>query len=266
MIRRLSLIIAMLLVAFFLSISCAVSEPIPEATPEEAMVEQESLLLTEEVCNCFEELHTNAMDEIDLEIADLDGEIALIEEKATALMQITTQIDDAISILNEEVAKESLKTGMYWYFILPKEEYYMFLNKYFEISEFELRWLARTKEELWELTKRSIKIRDRETGVDGPPHTFEEKLERQYSDLISNKNAMIKAKEEAVEMLAAVLDKANDWGITEISSMVYLISGYGLGYNEQLCLGEWYYYEDSKTVEPKSSSASKLRDMIVAED
>jgi len=81
------------------------------------------------------------------------------------------------------------------------------------------------------------------------------------SEIIAN-NLM----EEADWLLFRVLSNKNDWDIKEISTNVYSVSGYGLGYSdEQLSYGEWYYYESPKTMEPRSSASKKLKDAITGE-
>ena len=85
--------------------------------------------------------------------------------------------------------------------------------------------------------------------------------------LISKKNDKQYAQEEAEQILINATTQDDTWKINEISKNVYSVSGYGLGYYEnQLSMGEWYYYEDSKTIEARSSASIKLGDVITAKD
>ena len=54
---------------------------------------------------------------------------------------------------------------------MPKEEFELYQNKYYELVEFYLRWDARTGEGIWALSKH-IRIKDRETGTIGIPEVF----------------------------------------------------------------------------------------------
>ena len=260
------MITSTVVVLFVLSTSCVVSEPTAEPSLEVPSDESELLTLSQDIGNCLRKLHDSAADEIELEIADLDKQITTIENKGSALIQMIIQIDDAIAGLSEGVAEEKLVTGGYWYYILPEDEYYLFENEYFEISEFELHWHARVKEEKWELTMEKIMVRNKESGVDGPPEILLGELQPLYSGLVSNQSALTQMKEECAEILASVLDNSDTWEIEETSSMVYLVHGYGLGYEDQLVIGEWYYYLDSDSIQPKSPSAEKLKDVLVFEE
>ena len=261
-------IILTVIVLFAISTSCVVTEPTvepPIEMPTDEADESELFRLCEDIGNCFRKLHNNAVEEIELEIADLDEQITIIQNKSSALNQMKTQIDDAITYLGEGVAEEKLETGGYWYFILPEDEYHLFETEYYEISEFELHWWARVKEEKWELTTKQIMVRDKETGKDGPPEILLNELQYSHTVLTSNQNSLTQMKEERAEILVSVIDNSDLWEIKETSSMVYLVHGYGLGYEDQLVIGEWYYYLDSDSIQPKSSSAEKLKDVLVFE-
>ena len=266
MINRFILMTPILLCSFILSASCKTSEPLPEELTEEPSVEPSLSVYPEDIYNCLEKLHTNAALEIDLAIDGLDEKIASAEEQQALLTEMIADIDNAILSLSESVAEEKLETGAYWYFTLPKEEYSLFENEYYEITEFELKWYARVKEGKWELTTKNIMIRDRETGVNGPPDILHGELLLRYSNLDSNRVALVQAKEDCAEILADVLSTKDAWELAETSSLVFIVRGYGLGYEDQLVLGEWTYYSDSDSIEPKSVSARKLKDLLVFEE
>ena len=76
-------------------------------------------------------------------------------------------------------------------------------------------------------------------------------------------------------LLNNVLNYESDWDIREISTNVYSVSGYGLGYKstvyrhlsdrEYYTYGEWYYYASPDIMEPRSSVSSNLKDAITVE-
>ena len=112
-----------------------------------------------------------------------------------------------------------------------------------------------------------IPVRDKETGNKESPELLKEGLGRRKSTLVSKKMAKEDAKELAQNLLNAVLEQQDVWEIRERNKGVYSVIGYGLGYSaEQIVEGEWYYYEDSKTIEPKCPAGIKLRDAITAKD
>ena len=213
------------------------------------------------VISCLRQLHNEAMQQIDAEIADLDNQITVIEEKELELEEIKTQIDEAVSALDEEVAQERLRTGGWWEFTMTEEELESYRNEYYELVEFELRWDARVKEGIWELDQ-DIAIRDRETGSAGTPELLQGELRMYNSELVDNKDVKIELQQESNRILTEVIGNQDAWEIDEISKGVYSVSGYGLGYTEQLSFGEWYCYQDSETIEPRSSASVNLKQMI----
>lgn len=65
-----------------------------------------------------------------------------------------------------------------------------------------------------------------------------------------------------------VLTEKDNWVVTQVEEGVYSIEGDGLGYEVQLCHGEWYYYEGNildgtdSSIQPKSWSSTLLRDLL----
>lgn len=231
----------------------------PPIEPSTPAAEVPSVAL--EVVTCFNQLHTEAMQRIDTDTADLDNHITVIKEKEQELQELKTQLDDVVQELDEQVAQERLTTGGWWEFTMPQEDFELYGNEYYELVEFRLRWNARVEEGFWELTK-NIRVENRETGLIGVPEVFLDELEMHHGELIDRKEIKLELQEETARILAEIVDHEDDWEIEEMSRGVYEVSGYGLGYTGQLSFGEWYYYEESNSVEPKNQPAIGLRDAL----
>jgi len=159
------------------------------------------------------------------------------------------------------MAEEELVPGIYWYFNMPEEDFNYFENNYYQLVNFKLVW--QKGGEGWRLFS-EISIMDKATKDPGIPAFFEKKVSSSKSHFVSSKIAKEEAKEEASQILTDVLKYKDAWKIMEVQEKVYSISGYGLGYTEQLSVGEWYYYEDPKVIEPKSSASRELMRSITA--
>lgn len=221
----------------------------------------DTLLLSEEVATCLKELNTKAMKEITMQIVDFDRQIAELEKKETGLREIKTRIDDAVAYFDKELAKKELdpKHTSFWYFDMPEDEMEYFQNESYQLVKFHLSW--HTKGEAWEHYA-EISIMDKATGATGTPEFLEDILHSRKSSLVLRKTNTLRTKEEANQILTGVLEHKDDWIVVEVSEKVYSVSGYGLGYWEELRAGEWYYYEASRTVEPMCEASIKLRDVI----
>ncbi len=217
--------------------------------------------ITPKVITCLNQLHDESMQQIDADIADLDSRIAVVERKEQGLHELKTQLDDRVESLDMEVAQERLRTGGWWEFTMPQEDFELYEDEYYELVEFDLRWDARVEESIWKL-KKDMAVSDRETGNTGTPQMFLEELSRYRSELVASKEAKLEQKEASDKLLSDVIGTKDAWEIEEISKGVYEIIGYGLGYTDQLSFGEWYYYEESKAIEPRFQAAISLRDAI----
>ena len=83
-----------------------------------------------------------------------------------------------------------------------------------------------------------------------------------HSELVAEKEARSAAQQQADRILNQIIKPKNGWETEEVSSGVYSVSGYGLGYTDQMSFGKGYYYGDEKSIEPRSQEAMKLRNMI----
>jgi hypothetical protein len=255
-------VIAMLVVALAGPLSGCRTQPAAPVEPSTTTPEVPSV--APEVVACFNQLHDEAMQQIDAEIADLDSRMAAVVEKKQNLQRLKDRIDNTVARVDEEVAQEELGTGYWWVIDLSEEEFDSYENDYYKLVELDVRWDARPAEGYWEMTK-SIRVEDKETGATGVPEVLLGELEAYQEELSDNKAAEQELQEEAAGVLADVVSHEGDWETEEISEGVYKVSGYGLGYTGQLSLGEWYYYEESDSIEPKSQAAIGLRDALMGE-
>lgn len=230
-------------------------------TTEPSTPRVEVTTATVEVVICFNELHNEAMLQIDADIADLDSQITVIEEKEQGLQELKTQLDNVVQELDEEVAQERLRTGGWWEFTMPQEDFGLYENEYYKLVEFHLRWDARVEEGFWELTK-NIRVENKETGLAGVLEVFLGELGMNHGELINRKEIKLQLQSESARILAEIVDHEDDWEIVKMSNGVYEVSGYGLGYTDQPSFGEWYYYEESNSIEPKDQPAIGLRDAL----
>jgi len=76
--------------------------------------------------------------------------------------------------------------------------------------------------------------------------------------------AKLKAVEKANTVLNDMLQYADSWEIREEGNEIYSISGYGLGYTDQLTTGKWLYYLGLKNMEPKSPDSTRLKNILTA--
>lgn len=243
--RSLSII---LLVIALLCTSCGKAAAPPPERPA----------VSEEVVTYLIELNDKAMQEMTAKIADLDKQIAEIEEKETYLHEIKSKIDREIIYSEEKMAEMKEKIGRYWIWSVPEENLKSFENKCYQLVKFELVYTGAEGTHFDE-----ISIMDKETGETATPESFETDLREIKKIYANRKTIKLKAQQEANQILSDVLQSKDTWKVNERDNGVYSISGYGLGYTDQLSIGEWYYYESSKTIEPMSAASIRLKDAII---
>jgi hypothetical protein len=76
--------------------------------------------------------------------------------------------------------------------------------------------------------------------------------------------AKLNAAEKASTVLNDMLQYADSWEIRDEGNEIYSVSGYGLGYTDQLTTGKWLYYLGPKNMEPKSPDSTRLKDILTA--
>lgn len=256
--KKLDVSIFMMVFLIWLCSGCH-KQPTPLTEPPAPVPEVPSI--TPMVINCLDRLHEEAMQQNDADIASLDSQIGYIESKELELEQLKNKIDETVAAVDQEIAQKKLETGGWWVFSLPEDEIDNYKNDYYELVQLDLRWDARMEERIWEL-KKDITVRDRETSNEGIPQVFLEELRWHQGELIAVKEAKIEEKEVSDSVLSDVIKHVDDWELDEISKGVYEVGGYGLGYTGQLSIGEWFYYEESNSIEPKTQSAISLRDVL----
>lgn len=234
-------------------------------SPTRAEAPTASLCSSEDIAVSLTRLHDAAMPEITDEIETLDNQIAKIGEKLDALVEIKTDVDEAIAYYDQSVKEEeSIPRSYYWRVDYTREEACAaFNNECYEAVDFRLVW-HRTGDE-YEISDRDVEVRDKGTG-----DTYQYiNLDMIINNLTDGKSRLVveqtdisNAKEQSVKVLNDVLSNKDLWKIEEVSAKVYLVNGYGLGYGEQLATGSWYYYTDTGYLEPRESSSIRLRDVI----
>lgn len=243
--RSLSII---LLVIALLCTGCGKAATPPPETPA----------VSEEVVSYLIELNDKAMQEMTTEIADLDEKIAGIEEKEACLHAIKSKIDAAVKASEEEMAEREEREGWYWRYSASEEDLKFFENECYQLVKFELVYTGAEGTHFDD-----ISIMDKETGETATPESFETDLHETKKNYANRKTIKLKAQQEANQILTDVLQSKDTWKVNKRDNGVYSISGYGLGYTDQLSIGEWYYYEYSKTIEPMSAASIRLKDAII---
>jgi len=227
---------------------------------------------SEDIAASLTELHDAAMPEITGEIEALDSRIAKFDEKLDALMDIQAEINEEISYHDSSVKEEGKPSSSrcIWYVEYTEEERALyFYNEYYEVVEFDLTWQWLDEAEKWEIYSEKVEVRDKETS-DLYKHTTLDTvidiLAKGKSSLIAEQVDIADTKEKSIRVLNDALDNKDIWEIEEVSEKVYLVKGYGLGYGEQLATGNWYYYEETESLEPVDSASARLRDVLTAVD
>ena len=239
-----SVIIALLLAG------CGKAGPAPPTDP----------MIADKVITCLTELNGKALSEISTEVASLDNQIAEIERKEASFYKIRTEIDNFIKGTQEEMATREIETGLFWYYEVSEDELLAHETEYYAYGKVRLEYICTDKG--WECFP-DITIRDKETADTGTPESFEADLNEYKLAYENRKTAKIKDGEKAYQILSEVVKTKDAWKVNETDKGIYSVSGYGLGYTDELSSGEWYYHEFSKTIEPMSPSSAKLRDAIL---
>jgi hypothetical protein len=218
-------------------------------------------MVIEEAVNCFCEFCDEAAGEIDEDISALNEQLAWVGQKEDALADITHDLDAIVTTVDWQVSNEKLETGAWWEYIMTPDQCDLYSNAHYSLEEFDLHWAADMSEGIWVLNS-SIVIKDRETGAKGTPELLHEMLTSRKTRLTDQTAAATDNKENIDRTLIDVVEQKDNWQVREVESQVYSISGYGLGYTEQLIDGEWYYYQAGGVIEPMSSASSRLMDLM----
>lgn len=237
---------------------------LPTACAEQAPTTPEVILTSEEVLTYFVELHSTAVEEINLQLADLDEKIAEVEEKEAKLAEIKAKIDETIAYWDEEMAEnKDIRDYFYWEYIMPEEYLEYYENERYKLVTFEVQYHYSQDRLSWN-TFQDIVIMDELSGVKDTPEVFERSLAVEKSPYVRGKTAKLEAVEKANMILNDMLQNSDSWEIREEDDEMYSIEGYGLGYTDQLTTGKWLYYLGPKTMEPKSPDSTRLKDILTA--
>jgi hypothetical protein len=249
------LMLAVLITAVILLGACAKETPAPEV-----------ILTPEEVLACLTELHITAIQEVNQQVDDLNEKIAAVEEKETRLTEIETLIDEAIAGCDEEMADKFIGDNMYWLFTMPEEYLEFYQNECYKLVKFETQYhySQDRQDDIPFNIFLDIIIMDKASGVQDAPEVFEERLAVEKSPYVRERTAKLEAAEKASTVLNEMLQYADSWEIREEGNQIYSISGYGLGYTDQLTTGEWLYYMGPQTMEPQSPNSIKLKNILTA--
>lgn len=248
------LMLVVLIAAVILSTACAEQAP---TTPE-------VILTLEEVLAYFTELNSSAIQEIELQIADLDKKITGVEEREAKLAEIKAKIDEDIAYLDEEMADKIIQSYYYYEYVMPEEYLEYYENECYKLVKFERQY--HHNQDLqddvpWNIHQKII-IMDKASGVKDTLEVIEERLAVEKSTYVRQKTAKLEAVEEANTISNDMLQYADSWKIREEGNDTYSISGYGLGYTDQLTNGQWLYYLGPKTMEPTSPNSTRLKDIL----
>jgi len=249
------LMLAVLITAMILLGACAKQAPAPEV-----------ILTPEEVLACLTELNINAIQEVTLQVAEVDKKIAEVEEKEAKLAEIQAKIDEDIAYLDAEMAEKVIRDYFYYEYIMPEENLGFYQNDCYELVKFERQYHYSQDfqdDVLWNIFQ-DIIVMDKASGVKDTIEVFEEHLAVEKSPYIRQKTAKLKAAEESDTLLNDMLQYTDSWEIREEGNEIYSISGYGLGYTDQLTTGKWLYYMGPKTMEPQSPDSNRLKNILTA--
>jgi hypothetical protein len=234
------------------------------ACAKQAPTTPEVTLTSEEVLAYLNELSSNAIQEMSLQVTDLDNKIAGVEEREAKLAEIKAKIDETIAYWDEEMAgNKDIKDYFYWDYTLPEEYFGYYENECYKLIKFERQYHYSQDRLSWN-TFQDIIIMDKASGVKNTPEVFEGRLAVEKSPYVREKTAKFKAAEQASAVLNDMLQYTDSWEITDGGNEIYSISGYGLGYTDHLTAGNWLYYLGPKIMEPKSPDSARLKDIITA--
>jgi hypothetical protein len=236
------------------------------ACAKQAPTTPEVTLSPEEVMAYLTELNSNAIQEIALHIADLDKKIAMVEEKEEKLVEVQAMIDKDMAYLDEIMADTTVPNNQYYEYIMPEEYLGYYQNDCYELVKFkrQYHYSADFEGDVPWIIFQDVIIMDKESGVKNTIEVFEERLAVEKSTYIRQKTAKLEAEAKAAQILGEMLQYADSWEIKKEDNEICSISGYSLGYTDQLTTGKWLYYLGPETMEPKSPDSTRLKDILTA--
>ena len=237
---------------------------LPTACAEQAPTTPEVNLTPEEVLAYLTELNSNGIQEVTLQVADLDEKIAEVEEKEAKLAEIKAKIDETIADWDEKMAEnKDIRDYFYWQYTMPEEYFGYYENERYKLVTFEIQYQYSQDRQSWN-TFQDITIMDKASEVKDSVEGFERSLAVEKSPYVRGKTAKLEAVEKANTILNDMPQHSDSWEIREEGDEIYSISGYGLGYTDQLTTGKWLYYLGPETMEPKSPDSTRLKDILTA--
>jgi hypothetical protein len=234
------------------------------ACAQQAPTTPEVTLTSEEVLAYLAELSSNAIGEVSLQVSDLDEKIAEVEEREAKLAEIRAALDEVITYLDEEMTSTNVQNNQYYYYAMPEEYLASYQNDCYELVKFERQYHYSQDFQdnaLWN-TFQETTIMDKASGAKDTPEVFESRLAMEKSPYVRQKTARLEAAEKASAVLNDMLQYADSWEITDEGNEICSVSGYGLGYTDQLTAGSWLYYLGPNIMEPQSPDSLRLKDII----
>ena len=220
---------------------------------------QSGNLIKEEIAYSFIEMNSDAIDQINLDIQEINQELYTTEEKILKLDQVVT-----MALEWEAYQKNRAKDEDYafsWVNAVNPEGLDKLKNDKYQVTM--LRGKGTSSGEFTATIRVTdltlvIKIERNWQDIDNELKTHKALLEQQKQDKLANA-------ELALSTLKSMVQSSETWEIDTVDATTCNVKGNGLGWEGKLTTGIWTYYRNTGELRPSYINSEALRKVLSIE-
>lgn len=219
----------------------------------------ESSYVNEDITQAFIKILDEGMYRVNSDLDRIDKDITETEVK---ILQLQRLVDPALSWVEEQKVKipAEKKSGAF-----TRRVDKTWLSENFANEQYAITDLSITVENIGSTTENSysvIEVTDVTTKTKYDYQSIQDSLESRKATLDKNKETIMAAGEKAIASMENVVNHIDDWDISKVNSVTFVVSGPGLGEPDE---GMWTYYKETGEIVPNDKPGQTLKQTLLGQ-
>lgn len=194
--------------------------------------------------------------------SDLDRVDKDIIETEVKILQLQRLVDPASAWVEDQKEKirEEKKSGAF-----TRRVDKTWLSENFANEQYAITDLSISIENIGSPTENSyftIEVTDVTTKSKSDWNAIQQTLEERKASLEQNKQKIMAAGEKSIAALENAVNHIDDWQVSKVDSVTFLVRGTGLGSPEE---GTWTYYKETGEIVPNDKASQALKRTLLGQ-
>lgn len=219
----------------------------------------ESSYVNDEIAQAFIGILDEGMYRVNSDLDRVDKDITETEVK---ILQLQRLVDPALAWVEEQkvaIAQEKMSGAF------TRRVDKTWLSENFANEQYAITDLSISIENIGSPTENSyftIEVTDVTTKSKYDWDAIQETLETRKASLEQNKQKIMDAGEKSIAAMENAVDRIDDWQVSKVNSVTYLVSGPGLGEPDE---GTWTYYKETGEIVPNDKASQVLKRTLLGQ-